>query len=114
MAILGIALAIAYTSKSCKRGALTSIAVFACVALLLFPVISASDDLHAACVFSDEAAWRHDKRLLATHVVAALISLPPAPTLGTHTSWLELSTSTGGAHTGYGHFDLGRAPPLTS
>jgi hypothetical protein len=84
------------------------------MALLLFPVISASDDLHAAYDFSDEAAWRHDKRLLGVQLLAVLVLVSLAPLLIRHNCSFRYRTQIVSPHSGYLRLEVGRAPPFAS
>ncbi|MBV9086153.1 MAG: hypothetical protein JOY79_01595 [Acidobacteriaceae bacterium] len=90
-----------------------ALVVFCCMALLLFPVISASDDLHAAYDLSDEAAWRHDKRLLGVPFVAVLLLVfSHVPLVLRPTRSFLSHIQLGSLHHGYLRLDLGRAPPF--
>ena len=88
------------------------VVIFVCVALLLFPVISASDDLHPACVLGDDACWRHDKRSLGTQVVAVFLLISLAPLLFFTSGQLHcMPLAEGVAQPGHLRHDDGRAPP---
>jgi hypothetical protein len=87
--------------------------VFACVALLLFPVISATDDLHPGSDLSDDAAWRHDKRSLGVQLLAVLILISLAPLLLCRASLLRNAALTpSDIRPGHFRLDSGRAPPF--
>jgi hypothetical protein len=87
--------------------------VLLCIGLLLFPVISASDDLHSAYVLGDDPSWRHDKRSLATQPVApVLISLSGLLSCGAN-QLADVSLITTAAQPGHLRLDEGRAPPVT-
>ncbi len=83
-----------------------------CIAMLLFPVISASDDLHPGFDLSDDAAWRHEKRgpgvvaLIALVLACALVLPHPESSLFRYT--VEDVAS---ADRGFLRLDLSRAPP---
>jgi hypothetical protein len=76
---------------SCLRGVLA----LGCVLVLLFPVISASDDLHAAAALVEDsktrtvsnAACRSHRIFHSCAPVAALLAYLPSPT------WLILATN---------------------
>jgi dipeptide/tripeptide permease len=88
--------------------------VFACVALLLFPVISATDDLHPGSDLSDDAAWRHDKRSLGVQLLAVLILISLAPLLLCRASLLRTTTlNPADIRSGHLRLDAGRAPPAS-
>ncbi len=85
---------------------------FLCIAMLLFPVISASDDLHASFDLSDDAAWRHEKRgpgvvALIALVLAGAVALPLLRSSVFHAA-LERAAST---DPGFLRLDVSRAPP---
>jgi hypothetical protein len=87
--------------------------IFACVALLLFPVISASDDLHPACVLGDDTSWRHDKRALGVQLLAVFILVSLAPLLLCRVSQLrDVRPAAAAAQPGHLRLDAGRAPPV--
>ena len=95
-----------------SRGRLLGLGAFLCIAMLLFPVISASDDLHPGFDLSDDAAWRHEKRgpgvvALITLVVACLTALPRPESSFFRITVEHLAT----VHPGFLRLDLGRAPP---
>jgi len=88
------------------------VVVFACIAVVLFPVISASDDLHPASDLSADAAWRHDQHSLGTLVLALLIVIPRFSLMVFGSSLLHAVTlRVANAHPGYLRLDAGRAPP---
>ncbi len=84
------------------------------IALLLFPVISASDDLHAACDLSDDAAWRHDKRTLSAQFLALLVLISIAPLLVFHSILKRVTHELCATSPSHARLDFGRAPPLAS
>ena len=85
-----------------------------CIALLLFPVISASDDLHPGFDLSDDAAWRHEKRgPLAAALVALLLAVFIAALLRDEELFAACSSPAAHSQRGYIRLDAGRAPPLS-
>lgn len=101
-----------------KRSTWTTAAIsLFCVLVLLFPVISATDDLHAPRELSDES-HRSMKVLAALHAAAVVI---PAAYMGQmadlapqYVSWQSClaDTSPSNPVDGFAHASQGRAPPL--
>jgi len=96
-----------------------SLLALACALLLLFPVVSASDDLHPAQALLEEANKRVQQltsSLQASHGGPATAMLPMLLALSIlfafseWQSWRPLESKTR-ALTGYGLFPAGRAPP---
>ncbi len=116
VAVLGLGVAIVgnlHTPATKALRWLTVIVVFACVALLLFPVISASDDLHATFDLSDDAAWRHDKR--GAGAVALFLMLLPLCVIALSVApdrFYSVIEDPGCARSGHLHATAGRAPPF--
>ena len=94
-----------------RRALPVVIAAFVCIALLLFPVISASDDLHPSSELSDDTAWRHHQHILGVHVLAwpVLISIPSV--LLCRACLLPALTVVATTHPGYLRRAAGRDPP---
>ncbi len=88
------------------------VVVIACIAMLLFPVISASDDLHPACDMSDEAAWRHDKRTFGVQLLALILLISVAPLLVLHSVLNREELALCVPCAGHLRLDFGRAPPV--
>jgi hypothetical protein len=112
LTVVGIILATSVGSRCGLRQRLPLlIAAFACIALLLFPVISASDDLHPSSDWSDDAAWRHHQHILGVHVLAwpLLISIPSV--LLCRACLLPAVRLAARSHSGYLRRAAGRAPP---
>ncbi len=98
--------------QTVPRGRLRGLVAFLCIAMLLFPVISASDDLHSGFDLSDDAAWRHEKRgpgvvMLIAFVLACAVALPHPECSTSRVTVEELAS----AYPGFLRLDLGRAPP---
>jgi hypothetical protein len=114
LAIAAIVLATRGHIQRVSRGRLLGLGVFLCIAMLLFPVISASDDLHPGFDLSDDAAWRHEKRGPG---VVALIALVLAcvgiPSLAASSFFRVASKPLVAPIDGFLRLDLGRAPPLS-
>ena len=89
--------------------------ILVCVGLLLFPIISASDDLHSAYVLGDNPSWRHEKRSLGAQAFSVVIPLSLSGLLARGTNTLaEISVIISAAQPGHLRLDDGRAPPLAS
>lgn len=114
LAVAGIILATAAPQRRrCNRRYIV-VGVFVCIALLLFPVISASDDLHPGGDLSDDAAWRHEKRglggaapMLLVLVFLAGYCVRQSNLFHVHTAVIPLAST----RLGYLRLDAGRAPP---
>ena len=113
LAAAGIILAATGSSRCSRRHPLRSeIVALACIALLLFPVISVSDDLHPGLDVSDDAAWRHEKRGPGTWALIALVLSGLAiGLLRASDPFCFAVASMGRARTGHFHLDLSRGPP---
>ncbi len=114
-AVAGIVLMIHRQGHRVSRGRLLGLGAVLCIAMLLFPVISASDDLHPGFDLSDDAAWRHEKRgpgvvALIALVLACIVALP-RPRSSFFRIDLENPAS---ADPGFLRLDLSRAPPRIS
>ncbi len=115
LAVCGVVIAILMHPRRRVTGShhwQIALVVIACVALLLFPVISASDDLHPACDLSDDAAWRHDKRTFSVHLLVFVVLLSIAPLLTVHCVLNREDIALCSASPGHLHLDFGRAPPV--
>jgi len=109
LAVAGVLLVVARDPRRTQRPAHTVVVVLACVSLLLFPVISASDDLHAASDISGRAAWDHEKRSLAT-MVGFVISHWFDPPLAM-TGYFQSPAVLGSALSGHFRLQDSRGPP---
>ena len=113
LAAAGVVLATTGSSRGSRRHPLRfEIIALACVALLLFPVISASDDLHPGLDVSDDAAWRHEKRgpgALAT--ITLVLSGLAIGLLRSSDPFYFAVAATGRTRTGHFRLDPSRAPP---
>ncbi len=94
------------------RGRLFALGAFLCIAMLLFPVISASDDLHTRFELSDDAAWRHEKRgpgvvALIALVLACALTLPHPESNFVRV----MAEHPAASDPGFLPLDLSRAPP---
>lgn len=115
-AIAGIVFAVAVRPHRClhSHARYAVVVVFACIALLLFPVISASDDLHPGCVLGDDATWRHDKRSFGLQVLAFFILVSFAPLLLCRVSqFRDFTPATAASQPGHLRLDAGRGPPCS-
>lgn len=104
-----------WRAGSASRGRLLGLGAILCIAMLLFPVISASDDLHPGFDLSDEAAWRHEKRgpgvvALIALVLCCLTALiiPPVSSARLGDPFLNAVPASG-----FVRLDLARGPPAT-
>ena len=116
VAVAGIVFAVAARPdrRFFKYKRLAVLTIFACVAVLLFPVISASDDLHPACVLGEDGSGRHDKRSLVQSVVLfVLISLPPLLWFASNHHH-NTTFSVAAFAAGHLRHDDGRSPPTLS
>jgi hypothetical protein len=92
----------------------------ACILLLLFPVVSASDDLHPTQALLEDASRRIQHFAAPVQVSPGRSPLPMVPTLLALLSLLAITVTTSNTNAEPdtfaldGHWDLrsGRAPPL--
>jgi hypothetical protein len=83
-----------------------------CVLVLMFPVISASDDLHPVSELSDDATRRQHAPMLGPHVVASLAVAPIVSLMILLSGPLStLALPVVNANPGYFRLNAGRAPP---
>ncbi len=112
LAVSAIVLLTRGYSARVSHGRLLGLGAFLCIAMLLFPVISASDDLHPGFDLSDDAAWRHEKRgpgvLAMISLVLACVAALPRPESSLFRNTVEHLAS---ADPGFLRLDLSRAPP---
>jgi hypothetical protein len=115
LAVAGIVLATCARPhcRSRRFGVLMALVAFVCIAFVLFPVISASDDLHPASELSDDATRRHHQLILSTHLAALCIVIPIVSLIVLGSGLLDLPVLTVvSTHSGYLRVRAGRAPPL--
>ncbi len=90
-----------------------AVVVFGCIAVLLFPVISATDDLHPVSDLGDDAAWRHAKHVAVVATLAlislVLVTLTPAQIRQSHA--FGFAGPLASIEPGYVRIHAGRAPP---
>ncbi len=90
----------------------TAVVVFGCIAVLLFPVISASDDLHPVSDLSDDAAWRHAKHMAGVPLALislVLVTLTPVQIRQSYV--FGFAGPLASVEPGYVRIHAGRAPP---
>lgn len=118
MAAVGVLLR--HCLRTHGRLAVHGIVVTACAVILLFPVISITDDLHAEQMPMEDASATSKKLLKATELTAVRLSLPPvAAIIGTSVlpdpCWLASSVVTANIPpteaSGVVSRQFGRAPP---
>jgi hypothetical protein len=112
LAVAAVVLATRGQAHPVSRGRLLGLGAFLCISMLLFPVISASDDLHPGFDLSDDAAWRHEKRgpgvvALIALMLACVLALPRP-----ESSFLRITVEHPASFDpGFLRLDLSRAPP---
>lgn len=112
LAVGAVVLGTRRQSHHVSRGRLLGLGAFLCIAMLLFPVISASDDLHTGLDLSDDAAWRHEKRgpgvvALIALVLACVVVLPRPESRFARITIEPVAA----IDRGFLRLDLSRAPP---
>ena len=98
-----------------ERPGWQAVIAFACAALLIFPVISATDDLHPSFMIVEDATKRLARGpALLIHIapaVALLAVLIFTPSLQTVSRLRAPASFACSAHPGFGRAADGRAPP---